>query len=125
MWLAEASAAAVVPAAVVVTVNADCTLWLFVIVTIPGLKLHFGRLTSPLLVPVTEHVRFTAPVKPPLAPTETGVIDVVPAGRTAEAGVLVPNVNNRLCPAPFPQPAVQATTTAADAADAVKFASPL
>ena len=77
-WLADASAAAVVPAAVVVTVRVDCTDCEFVIVTAAGLKLHFGILTSPLLVPVTEHVRFTAPVNPPCALTSTAVVDVLP-----------------------------------------------
>jgi hypothetical protein len=120
----EASAA-VDPTAVVVTVSVDWTDCAFAIVTVAGLKLHLGILTSLLFVPVTEQVRFTAPVNPPCPPTEIGVVDVVPAARPAAAGVLAPNDNSSVWPVPFPQPAVQATTTGEETAEAAKFASPL
>ena len=38
---------------------------------------------------------------------------------TTDAGVLPPSDSPSVCPVPFPQPAVQETTTGADAADAV------
>jgi hypothetical protein len=76
-------------------------------------------------VPVTEHVKFTAPVKPPAGMTKTTAVDGVPAGLVAVAGVLLVNESASACPVPFPQPAVQATTTGADPAEAAKFVSPL
>jgi hypothetical protein len=82
-------------------------------------------LTSPLLLPVTEHVRFTAPVNPPWPLTETTVADVAPAGLVAVAGAFLANDSDSVRPVPFPQPAVQATTTGVDAAEAAKFESPL
>jgi hypothetical protein len=75
--------------------------------------------TSLLLVPTTEHVRFTAPRKPPPGFTDTVVVEVPPGVLTTDAGVLPPSDSPSVCPVPFPQPAVQETTTGADAADAV------
>ena len=92
----------------------------FVIVTVAGLKLHFGMLTSLLFVPVTEHVSFTSPVKPPVA------IDRNRRRRCAARSAAWPSpacshrrTTSSVCPVPFPQPAVQATTTGAEAAEAV------
>jgi hypothetical protein len=87
--------------------------------TVAGLKLHVGMLTSLLLVPTTEHVRFTAPRKPPPGFTDTVVVEVLPGVLTTVADVLPPIDSPSVCPVPFPQPAVQETTTGADAADAV------
>jgi hypothetical protein len=84
---------------------------------VAGLKLHFGMFTSLLWAPLTEHVRFTAPLNPPPGFTEMGVVDVLPALLTM--GELSVNDNPSVCPVPFPQLAVQATSTGADAADAV------
>src|ERR1700742_1001838 len=112
-------AEAVVPAAVVVTVNVDCAACAFVMVTVAGLKLHLGMLTSLLLVPTTEHVRFTAPRKPPPGVTDTVVVVVFPGVLPTDAGVLPPSDSPSVCPVPFPQPAVQETTIGADAAEAM------
>jgi hypothetical protein len=125
MLLPEASAAAAVPAAVVVTVSVASTDCVFVIVTVAGLKVQVGTLTSPLFVPVTEQVRFTPPVNPPPGRTETAVADAVLPALVAVAGAFRVKESESVCPVPFPQPAVQATTTGADAPEAAKFASPL
>ena len=63
-------------AAVVLIVQRVSTAWVLVIVICAGLKLHVGRLMSPVFFPFTVHVIFTAPVKPPPGDTPTvGAID--------------------------------------------------
>ena len=107
------------------TVNVAWAAFEVVIVTVPGLKPQVGMLTSPLFDPATEQESFTAPVNPPPGMTETTVAEVLATlpAEAADAPCVIDNVS--VWPVPLPQPAVHWTTAGADAAEAVKFASPL
>ncbi len=97
--------------------------WLLVTFTCAGLKLQVGTRLSAAFWPVTEHVRFTAPVNPVEAETSTGVV-IVPPAADEMLPVLWKKDNPKDCPDGFEHPAMHVIVTGAEGPDTKKLLSP-